>query len=416
MKSEFNKYSKRLYKSTSKKEKGATKETGKTAYSAGAEKPKKTRRSASFVRKVSAKSGFTTGRIAAITALSLVAVLLVSALSIYTILAGQIDGKKTQAGTLPDQVKTLPEYTGKGILNILVCGLDYPDENETMAGSEGKDLPARTDMILYVHYDTVNNQVRIMQIPRDTYVGLEVNTGGTGKINGVYYGAEDAENRMAALAQVLNDQFGLPVDYYATIDMDAVKQLVDIKGSIEVYVPVDVADGRYEGVEIPAGWRNFTSPEAEFFLRNRNSPAYKEQGDIMRMQMQQSFYSALFQEFKSLNTKELLKWVDVLLDHCHTDMDAIQIGGLARKAMNIEGADITFIRPAVSGAMLGDSMLVSLVPDEMAALMNQYFRPEGHTVPLEELNIQTLPVVAGVGTYESNVRTMTDVQAEEAPR
>lgn len=353
-------------------------------------------------------------KIAAVVALTIVVVLVVGVFSIYTILANQIDGENTMAGKLPDDVKTLPEYTGKGIVNILVCGLDY--DNDTADGySDEADHVGRTDMIMYMTYDTVNNKVSFLQIPRDTYVGDELETGDTGKINGLYYFSEDPDNRMAPLARAINDQLGLPVDYYITIDMDAVKEIIDIKGSITVYVPVDVIDPENPEAMIPAGWREFSSAEAEFFLRNRTSPTYQQQGDIMRLQMQQSFYSALYREFKTLAPSDLLMWMEVLLWRCHTDMDAVQLGGLAQKALNLESDDIVFVRPPVSGASLGNVSLVSLVPGETADLLNQYFRPEGRTLTVEELNIYTLPVVESIGISEASVRTMGDVQAGEPP-
>ena len=42
---------------------------------------------------------------------------------------------------------------------------------------------------------------------------------------------------IAALADVIYDQYHLPIDYYVTIDMQALVEMVDNFGGIEVYIP-----------------------------------------------------------------------------------------------------------------------------------------------------------------------------------
>ncbi len=315
-----------------------------------------------------------------------------------------------EGGYTPEDIKSIPEYTGKGVISGLICGIDY--DNEEADGYTSEDHVGRTDMILYMRYDTVNNTANFLQIPRDTFVGPELNTGNTGKINNLYFNAEDPNNRMEPLSRCIYDQLGLPVDFYITIDMDAVKEIIDFPpGTIRVYVPIDVVDPNDPTAIIPAGWRDFTSTEAEFFLRNRKSPTYNDQGDIMRLQMQQSFYSALYRQFKGLAPSDLLMWMKVFLWRVNTDMDPMQMGGLAQKALNIEGGDITFVRPPVGPTFYGDQSVLALEPEGTAELLNQYFRPEGVEMGVEDLNIYTLPMNLGVS--EPSIRTMSDIQSVE---
>ena len=48
-----------------------------------------------------------------------------------------------------------------------------------------------TDMILYVQFNKTENTVHMLKIPRDTYVGTDLPTGGTGRINALYAHGED---------------------------------------------------------------------------------------------------------------------------------------------------------------------------------------------------------------------------------
>ncbi len=365
--------------------------TGRAARRSAAAKPKKGWRRAGVV------------------ALTLVLVLVVGIVSVYSYVAHKLNAG---ADPLPEEVQTLPEYTGKGIINFLVCGLDY--DNEGADGYSSDEKIGRTDMILYVHYDTTAQKMSILQLPRDTFVGEGVETGGTGKINGLYFFAPDENNRMGALASVLKNQFQLPVDFYVTVDMDALKELIAIKGTIDVYVPVEVSDPEHPEAVIPVGWRAFTPDEAEFFLRNRHSPTYHEQGDIMRLQMQQSFYSALFREFKSLSGSDLVMWMRVLLAYVKTDAAPLELGGLAQKALSLEGDNLTFVRPPCGESIYGTRSLITLDEEQTADLLNQYFRPEGETYTAAQLDIQELP--RNNGTVEASIRSMATIQASEPPK
>lgn len=310
-----------------------------------------------------------------------------------------------------EEVKTanIPEYTGKNIVCGLICGVD-----NVGAGDEAnpQDSIGNTDVILYIMYNIPENKLNILQIPRDIYIGEEVPAGPDRKINGVYAASPDPNNRMGALAKVLMDQLGLPTDFYLKLDVAALRALVDHMGSIEVFVPRDIVDKETGNVLIQEGWRHFTGEETEQFLRNRN---YAD-ADMTRLMMQQNFYAALFREFKELSPSDLVMWMRILLYYVDVrGLDPIQIGGLAQKGLRLEGKDITFVRPPVTGAQNGKYLLLSLVPDETADLLNQYFRPDGHVVPVEDLNIYTLPVLETIGKSEAVVRTMNDIRSQEPP-
>lgn len=351
-------------------------------------------------------------------AVALTAVLLVFAVlgivvfAKWTEIQSRIEGEVTDAGVLPPEIQTLPEYKGSHV-NFVVCGIDY--NNEDADGFvDGGNKTSNTDMILYVNYNIADNKANILQLPRDTYVGEEVATGGHYKINAVYPNSPDSNNRMASLARVLYNQFALPVDFYVTLDMDALKEIVGIKGWIDVFVPQTVSDPQY-GIEIAEGWQRLDGNNVEFLLRNRHSPNYNDQGDIARLRTQQSFYSAIFREFKSLAPVDLVKWMNVVTYRVKTDMDLWDLGGIAQKALSLEADDITFVRPACAPTMYNGEFIVSLIPEDMAELLNEYFRPEGQTIAAAELGIHTRPVDPVYGVAEREIVSMETVRQGEAP-
>lgn len=335
--------------------------------------------------------------------------------AVYNSVQNRISGKETEAGTIPEEVWTPPEYKGKGIVNFLVVGICY--DNEDGSAFTGDDKIGNTDMLMYVHYDTSKNKMSVMQIPRDVYVGADASTGGTGKINGLYRNAKDTDNRMAAITKVLMDQYKLPTDFYVSVDVDALHELVAVKGYIHMYLPMDIdhIDPKNPDDAWKKGWQYFDSSTIMLLLRNRYSSTYNQQQDIGRLAMQQSFYSALYREFTTLSPKDLAMWLGVLLDKVKTDNDnLVDLSGLAMKALNLKSENITFVRPSVSGADYNSHSLLSLVPEDAADLFNEYLRPEGESYTVDELDIPSLPVNY-IGTVPRSVRTMGDIQSVETP-
>ena len=344
---------------------------------------------------------------------AVVAVLLILAVAVtgvFSLINGymnRIDGTVGEQGVLPEEGKTAEEFEGDHV-SFLICGLDY--DNEGANGYNSSAKIGRTDMVLYVYYNIKENKLRVMQVPRDTYVGDELSTGGTGRMNGLYFHAKDTSNRMAALSTVFNDQFRLPVDFYVTIDLDALKEIVAVQGYIEVYVPMDIEDPENTS-RLEQGWRRLTPDQVEFLLRNRTSPGYNDQGDLARLRTQQSFYSALFREFTQLTPRDLAMWMEVFTYRCKTDADLVMLGRLATKALSLQGEDVLLARPACGWVPAYG--VVSLVEADMAEMLNQYFRPEGQSYTAAELNMHTLPIPESIGVSPTEIKTMADIQATE---
>ncbi|MDL2294486.1 LCP family protein [Ruminococcaceae bacterium OttesenSCG-928-D13] len=359
----------------------------------------------------------------AVISISLVVLLLagvaVWGLTMINNIGNTIRGEDTDGGIVPDTVKpaNIPEYTGKNIVCGLILGIDY--DNETADGYvDETNKVGNTDLIMYLMYNTKTDEANILQIPRDMFVGTEVETNGVGRVNALYRYSSDENNRVKPLAEALYDQLKLPVDFYITVDMDAVKAIVDHAQFIKIYVPHRVTDANTGNLLIAEGWQNITSQEIEYLVRNRNYAG----NDMERQRVWQSVLSALFREFKRLSSSDLVMWMRILLHYVKVGgIDVWQVGGLAQEALNLTAEKLTFVQPPywgcdyypTKGPLAGIRQeLVSLEPEETADILNQYFRPDGHMVPVEELNIQTLPVNQ-YGQGPAVIRSMKDVQDTE---
>ncbi|MEG2403705.1 MAG: LCP family protein [Oscillospiraceae bacterium] len=300
-------------------------------------------------------------------------------------------------GSIREEIKTAPEFKGD-VVNILVAGIDY---------EEGRQAKL-TDMIMYVHFDVKNNTFNMFQIPRDTFVGEDLSTGKTGKVNALYWNAPDKDNRMGALTDAIADQFKLPIDYYATIEMESMKQIVDTIGGIDVYVPRDM---EYNGSKLEKGMRRLDGASAEFFVRNRHGSGF-ERADIDRLEMQRYFYSALFRSLRTLTVGDLMKLMPVLLYNIKTDMSPEICMGLGAKLLKVPSSNIMMCRMPIFAAAekYNNLSIVVAAPNEIAEVLNTYFRTYTEPVPAESLNLAPWPTTGSV--IDAAVQYMGEIDAD----
>lgn len=296
-----------------------------------------------------------------------------------------------------------PELT-KDKMNILVLGLDYT-ESDSAVVKRSKENP-QADMILYVQYDKKAKTIKMLQIPRDTYVGPNYGTGGTGKINATYSHGENKENRVQNVVQVLNDMYHLTVDHWITIDMESLREMVGIFGGgsgIPVNVPYDMRE--YDSktgalnYKLDKGIHNLKGDDLEFFLRARHAEGM-HRGDIDRLENQKIFYSALFSYMKTMTWQEMVKLMPFFLNYINTDINPLECAALGVSVLGVPNENILMgTMPSIlepNRAYYNNKYLV--VPTagkEAADFLNENFRPKEAPVPLSDLNIPVLNGLTG---------------------
>ena len=301
--------------------------------------------------------------------------------------------------TINEIINTPTEYQGD-VVNVLVCGIDY-EEGRAYSGDGSND--GMTDMIMYVNFDVANHKINMLQIPRDTYPGEEYKHGNTGKINAVAL----HNDGIGSLMELIYEQYKLPVDYYVTIDMQSLKEIVDLFGGIEVYIPKDIS---YKGSTLEQGYRNLNGEAAEFFVRNRNYA----QADIARLDMQRYFYQGLFTRIRTATVWDLAKLAPVALKYVETNIPMDELISMGVSFLKVDSANIMMCKlPTYSAAQrYNDQSHLICDVAKTTDLLNQYFRTYGG--PVDELDVPTLATV-GEST-DPNVQYMgqLDTEAETA--
>ncbi|MFC1996208.1 LCP family protein [Chloroflexota bacterium] len=138
-----------------------------------------------------------------------------------------------------------PLCGGPATMTILALGVDSGGDNDYLYGL--------ADVIKIVRIDFVTPKVTVMSLPRDLWVqipGIEEYGVTEGKLNQSYFygtkgmGYYDGSGGAPGLmARTMQDNFGLTVDHYGTVNMVTFTRMVDAVGGIDLYLPTDV-DGR----------------------------------------------------------------------------------------------------------------------------------------------------------------------------
>lgn len=157
-------------------------------------------------------------------------------------------------------------------ISIALFGLDSD------AGRAFRQEGKRSDTIILATLNPSKNYTTIMSIPRDTKAEI-VGHGTVEKINHAYaYGGP----KMAI--DSLENLFNMPIDYYATVDMDDFVFIIDNIGGIEVTSPHTFTFAEYNFV---AGKKyHMNGKDALAFARSRKEAgALGDEGRQIRQQV-----------------------------------------------------------------------------------------------------------------------------------
>ena len=242
-----------------------------------------------------------------------------------------------------------------GRTNILVMG--------KAGGSH--DGPELTDTMMLVSVALGSPDVKIISIPRDTWIP-EIRA----KINSAYYWGNQKESGGISLAKAeVSQVLGVSVQYGAVIDFSGFKDIINELGGIEVDVPNSFTDERYpiegrendtcggrdpyymcryETLSFTKGTQLMDGETALKFVRSRHSGGI-EGTDIARGARQQKVIEAFKNKLSDKNTYTNLNKditiLKVVLNSIQTDMDFNTAAIVARKVYDSKDSVESFLIP-----------------------------------------------------------------------
>lgn len=320
------------------------------------------------------------------TLVSLVALLLTG--TGYWVAHGALGGITiSQALTADD-----PRSSGNN-MNILLIGLDSRKDQD------GNDLPSsilkklhagdsddggyNTNTLILVHVGA-EGKVVAFSIPRDDWVAFNGVPGYNHiKIKEAYgltkqYVAQKLANQgghsqkeletrgreagRAATLRAVRSLTGVPIDYFAEINLAGFYDLAQTLGGVEVCLNHAVDDS-YSGADFPAGRQRLNASQALAFVRQRHG---LDNGDLDRTHRQQAFLSSVMRELQDSGTFTNLDRLESLMAVARKDvvlsagwdedlfrrMGELAGGNVEFRTLpvvrydNIDGQDVNIVDPA----------------------------------------------------------------------
>ncbi|MGY4589719.1 polyisoprenyl-teichoic acid--peptidoglycan teichoic acid transferase [Thermostichus sp. MS-CIW-40] len=223
-------------------------------------------------------------------------------------------------------------------LHILILGTDNPDPTLPLP-TERDRFHTRSDTILLARFDPQARRITVLSIPRDTRVRLP--GFGVTKIN-----AANLAGGPALTAQVVSHLMGgIPIDRYIRLNTDALEELIDAVGGLEIYVPepMQYADHTQQlFIHLEPGWQRLNGEQAHHFARFRRD--HLGLGDIGRVQRQQELLRALSRELLSPAVwPRIPKILQVIRTNLDTNLTWEEVLSLAKFVLTSGGDRIDLV-------------------------------------------------------------------------
>ncbi len=224
-----------------------------------------------------------------------------------------------------------------GITNIALFGVDARSYDGTFSG--------RSDAIMVLTIDNEHGKIKLTSILRDVrvYIGEEcAYDSGYDKLNHAYaYGGPELA------IKTINQNFGLDIEDYVTVNFAAMAEIVDAFGGVDIEVTdgeitelnknlQELIDGSSESLSGPgelytgsAGLAHLDGNQAVAYGRIRNIG-----DDNGRVERQQEVLSALLGKLSSISKLEYPGLISKLAPLCETSLSFDKILGFAPIVLN----------------------------------------------------------------------------------
>lgn len=279
-----------------------------------------------------------------------------------------------------------------GRINVLLVGTDKGGSN--------------TDVLMLMSYDIDGGKIHMTSILRDFWA---INDGKGHRVNScMALGGDEL------LLETVTDMTGVPINYYAKVDTAGFREVVDILGGVDFYVPRDMDyDDPAQGLSIhlKEGMQHLDGAQAEGLVRYRHGnrlpngkmPGYIR-GDYERTQVQRDFMKAIFEQKVNagliLKAPELYNSMTQYVKTNFTFGDMMKNVGLLDNMLKLTSDDIvSHEMKAVSASIGGASVQVpdieynlelcrlyfggSGTSDQLDAYKNNFAKYGGHTAVAE---------------------------------
>lgn len=249
----------------------------------------------------------------------------------------------------------------------------------------------RTDTMMVLSYDTVEQHVGVVSIPRDTLVARE-----SGNPH-LVYGPGGLEQRI----EDVSDMFGIVIDGYVKVDINGFIELVDYLGGVDVDIPLDMNyDDPVQNLHIhyTQGTHHLDGQGAMEVARyrhdNSDSPNYMANQwytDIQRNAMQQQILVNLAKKVLAWdNLTKINGFVEIFNQYVETDLTLSNMLFFAQKAVDLDtatGVETATLEGNGFGLYNGYKYCYELDEQSTLDTVNRLINPYTRDLTLDDMNL-----------------------------
>jgi LCP family protein required for cell wall assembly len=245
-----------------------------------------------------------------------------------------------------DTAGTGSDSTGR--LQILILGSDTRDGKNADYGSvEDSKGYGKSDVMMLMDISADNKRVSVISFPRDLLVDIPQCTDQKTKLSypalsGVMINEAMSLAGIGCAVDTVNKLTGLKVDHFMMADFNAVKELSNTVGGVDVCISDAVYDPDSH-LRLPAGTSSVQGEMALAFLRTRH--AFADGGDLGRIKAQQGFLSSLTRKIKDdgtlSNPAKMLTIADTVTQNLTVDEGLASVPSLLTIGNRLKDIDIS---------------------------------------------------------------------------
>jgi LCP family protein required for cell wall assembly len=269
------------------------------------------------------------------------------------------------AGNIGDLFSTTRiKGEAQGRVNILLAG-DSADD----PGHDGANL---TDSVMIASIDLKNNTAFLLSVPRDLWV--QVPTMGHQKINAAnevtgFSAPGYPSGGMGQLEQIVTQDLGVPIDYYALIDYTAFRDAVNAVGGISINIQSGDPRGLFDPniskadggpLKLPNGVQTLDGQTALNLARARGDPAPSgipsygfPQSDFDRTMHQRQMLVALKAKASTIgvvsNPVKIGQLFDAVGNNVKTDLNLADVLRLVKLTSGVSNSAIQSVTYSETG-------------------------------------------------------------------
>lgn len=199
-------------------------------------------------------------------------------------------------------------------------------KNIALFGIDSEDGTGRSDAIMIATIDSAHNKLKITSVMRDSFVNIPEH--GMDKINHAY-----AFGGPALAIKTLNENFGLNIDEFASVNFDSLPTLVEAFGGVEI--TLNDAEAVYVSGIGSGGTYTLNGEQALSYSRIR-----KVGNDYERTERQRTVLTALFKKGLSMPKTSYPSMVNTIAPVLTTSLNTSDILSLATKVVTMGNGNL----------------------------------------------------------------------------